>query len=164
MASRSDMSVSLAGQALSSPLVVAAGTGGYIGELKGMLDLRCIGAITTKSITAEPREGNPPWRVIDIPGGMLNAVGLANVGVDRFIAEHVPDAAEIEPVVIGSIAGHSIEAYVKVADAFNAPSHLPMVELNVSCPNTADGLQFGEHPESLRELLREVRRCSRGRR
>ena len=151
------MTVNLAGIELRNPVIVAAGTCGYIREIADVIDPRKIGAVTTKSITREPREGNPPWRLIDVPRGMLNAVGLANVGLDRFLAEKLPDAKSLDAVVIGSIAGNSIEDYVTVARAFDEAADLPLVELNVSCPNTSDGLQFGEHPRKLEELLREIR-------
>jgi dihydroorotate dehydrogenase (NAD+) catalytic subunit len=153
----SDLSVNLAGVPLRNPIVLAAGTCGYIREVADILDPRKLGAITTKSITREPREGNPPWRLVDVPRGMLNAIGLANVGLDAFMAEKLPAAKDLGTVVIGSIAGHSIDDYVAVARAFDAAAPLPLVELNVSCPNTADGLQFGEHPRKLADLLREVR-------
>lgn len=151
------MSVDLAGVALRNPIVIAAGTGGYICEISDVIDPARLGAIVTKSITPEPREGNPPWRVVDLPVGMINAVGLANVGMERFVQDKLPEAEKTDTVVIGSIAGQSIADYVAVAEAFDAAAHLPMVELNVSCPNTDDGLQFGEHPHKLRELLEEVR-------
>ena len=151
------MTVNLAGVELRNPVIVAAGTCGYIREIADVIDPRNLGAVTTKSITREPREGNPPWRLIDVPRGMLNAVGLANVGLDRFLAEKLPDAKSLDAVVIGSIAGHSIEDYVTVASAFDEAGDLPLVELNVSCPNSSDGLQFGEHPRKLEELLREIR-------
>jgi dihydroorotate dehydrogenase (NAD+) catalytic subunit len=145
------------GMTFQTPLVTAAGTGGYVRELLDVLDVRHLGAITTKSITRESREGNPPWRMIDVPRGMLNAIGLANVGLERFMNEKLPDAAGLGTNVIGSIAGHSVEDYVSVAAAFDSAADLPAVELNVSCPNTSDGLQFGEHPAALAALLREVR-------
>ncbi len=151
------MTVNLAGVELRNPVIVASGTCGYIREIADVIDPRKIGAVTTKSITREPREGNPPWRLIDVPRGMLNAVGLANVGLDRFLAEKLPDAKSLDTVVIGSIAGHSIEDYVTVASAFDEAEDLPLVEMNVSCPNTSDGLQFGEHPRKLTELLAEIR-------
>lgn len=151
------LETTLAGIALRSPIIAAAGTCGYVEELPSVLDARALGAITTKSITREPREGNPPWRLIDVPHAMLNAIGLANVGLERFLAEKLPGASRVDTVIIGSIAGHSVDEYVAIASAFDEAEHLPLVELNVSCPNTADGLQFGEHPEKLRELLREVR-------
>jgi dihydroorotate dehydrogenase (NAD+) catalytic subunit len=143
--------------ALANPLIAAAGTCGYVRELADALDPRRLGAITTKSITSECREGNAPWRMIDVPGGMLNAIGLANVGLERFLVEKLPGGQALGCPLIGSIAGHSVDDYVRVATAFDAETLLPLVELNVSCPNTADGLQFGEHPRALVELLRAVR-------
>jgi dihydroorotate dehydrogenase (NAD+) catalytic subunit len=152
-------SVNLAGLALRNPIIAAAGTCGYIREIADVIDPRTIGGIVTKSITREEREGNPPWRIVDLPRapGMLNAIGLANVGLDRFLREKLPDSKTVDTVVIGSIAGNSIGDYVTIASAFDQSGLLPAVELNVSCPNTADGLQFGEHPHKLKELLREVR-------
>jgi dihydroorotate dehydrogenase (NAD+) catalytic subunit len=156
-ATPTDLTVTLAGVPLARPLIAAAGTCGYVEELPHVVGADDLGAITTKSITELPREGNPPWRILDLPHAMLNAIGLANVGLERFLTEKLPAAKNLRIVVIGSIAGHSIEEYVTVAAAFDAADELPMVELNVSCPNTSDGLQFGEHPDKLRELLREVR-------
>jgi dihydroorotate dehydrogenase (NAD+) catalytic subunit len=153
------MSVNIAGVVLRNPLIAAAGTCGYIEELPEVLDPSSLGAIVTKSITRQPREGNAPWRIVDLPRapGMLNAIGLANVGLDRFISEKLPAAVKAQTVIIGSVAGGSIDEYVAVASAFDQSGLLPAVELNVSCPNTADGLQFGEHPEKLSDLLAEVK-------
>lgn len=153
----SSLTIQLAGVELRNPVIAASGTCGYVEELPGVLPAASIGAIVTKSITREPREGNAPWRIIDAERGMLNAIGLANVGLERFLKEKLPAAPGIGTTVIGSIAGHSIDDYVAVAAAFDRSGLLPMAELNVSCPNTSDGLQFGEHPGKLRELLREVR-------
>ena len=157
MSTSPDLSVSFAGLSLRTPLIAAAGTCGYVGEVANVVALDALGALTTKSITAEPRSGNPPWRILDSRHGMLNAIGLANVGLERFLAEKLPAAASLGCPVIGSIAGHSIDDYLAVADAFDRETMLPMVELNVSCPNTSDGLQFGEHPDALRGLLKQVR-------
>ena len=137
----------------------AAGTCGYVAELADVLDPACLGALVTKSITREPRAGHPPWRLVDVPLGMLNAVGLANVGLDSFLAEKLPAVDRVDTVVIGSIAGNSVEDYREVAAAFDAQDSLPIVELNVSCPNTDDGLVFGEDPARLGGLLREVRQA-----
>lgn len=122
-----------------------------------VLDLSRIGAIVTKSITAEKRDGNRPARILDAPAGMLNAIGLANKGLEAFLRDEVPRAAASPAVIIGSVAGNSIADYVRIASAFDASPHLPAIELNVSCPNTADGLIFGDDPASLRSLLAEVR-------
>lgn len=152
-----DMSVNLAGVALANPIVLAAGTCGYVREMADALPLERIGAITTKSITREPRDGNAPWRIIDSPAGMLNAIGLANVGVERFMADKLPAGRGLPCRLIGSVAGHSIDEYIAVAARFAAAPELAAIELNVSCPNTSDGLQFGEHPQALRGLLAEVK-------
>lgn len=153
----SDLAVTLAGISLGNPLIAAAGTCGYVDEIADLLDPRTLGAIATKSITREPCEGNPPWRLVDVPLGMLNAVGLANVGLEQFLSDKLPAADRLETVLIGSIAGSSVDDYVAVAAAFDAQEKLPIVELNVSCPNTDDGHVFGEDPKRLRRLLREVR-------
>ena len=151
------MGVSIAGVVLDSPLILAAGTAGYIDELGEVCDLSAVGAVVTKSITPEPRPGNEPPRIAGSRLGMLNAIGLANVGLDQFLAEKLPQAANLNATVIGSIAGHSIDDYVRVASAFDERNELPMIELNVSCPNTSDGLIFGEDPNALSELLHSVR-------
>ncbi len=155
----SRVAIKLADVDLTNPVVAAAGTCGYVNELADAFDLREIGAIVSKSITRHPREGNAPWRIIPLPGavGMLNAIGLANVGLDRFVSEKLPAADLLGTTLIGSIAGNSVEDYVAIAAAFDAQPSLPIVELNVSCPNTVDGLMFGEDPASLRGLLAEIR-------
>lgn len=147
----------LAGLNLRNPIVLAAGTCGYVDELAEVLDLSRIGAVITKSITRLPREGNRPPRLAGLPVGMLNAIGLANIGLDRFLTEKGDACRASRCPVIGSIAGNSIDDYVDVARAFDATGALPAVELNVSCPNTADGLEFGSSPTALSSLLREVR-------
>ena len=152
-----DLSISLAGVPLANPIVLAAGTAGYVRELADAFPLSEVGAVTSKSITREARDGNAPWRIIDSPAGMLNAIGLANVGLDRFLAEKLPTAAGLPCRLFGSVAGHSTDEYLAVARAFDAADAIAAVELNVSCPNTADGLQFGEHPTALRALLSEVK-------
>lgn len=152
-----DLSVQLAGLRLANPIVLAAGTCGYVREIADAIPLERIGAITTKSITPEPREGNAPWRIIDSPAGMLNAIGLANVGVERFITDKLPSARGLPCRLIGSVAGHSVDEYLAVASRFDAAAEIAAIELNVSCPNTSDGLQFGEHPAALRSLLASVK-------
>ena len=152
-----DLTVRLAGVELRNPILAAAGTCGYVDELAQVLDPRHLGAIVTKSITRQPREGHPPWRLVELPRGLLNAVGLANVGLEAFLREKLPAAEQLPSVLIGSIAGNSIDDYVAVAAAFDAQARLPVVELNVSCPNTDDGQVFGEDPRKLAALLRAVR-------
>lgn len=151
------LEITFAGIPLRNPIIAAAGTCGYVDELADAIDPARLGGIISKSITRRPREGNAPWRMVGLPGAMFNAIGLANVGVERFLTEKLPAAQGLGTVLIASIAGNSVEDYVGIAAACDGRIELPMVELNVSCPNTADGLMFGEDPASLVGLLREVR-------
>lgn len=151
------LKTNLAGIPLRNPVLLAAGTAGYIDELADVAPLSAVGGVVTKSITAEPRQGNETWRVTEVPAGMLNAIGLANVGRDEFERTYAPRAATVDTAVIGSIAGHAIEDYVSVAEMFDRIESIGAVEINVSCPNVADGSSFGESPEALRDLLQAVR-------
>ncbi len=128
-----------------------------MGEIADAIDLRRIGAITTKSITVEPREGNPPQRVADLPIGMLNAIGLANEGIEAFLTTHAPKALNLNTTIIGSIAGGTIDEYTSLAAAMDAADGIDLIEVNVSCPNTDDGRHFGDSPDSLRELLTAIK-------
>ena len=155
--SSSTLNLSLAGCDLTSPIILAAGTCGYLDEMAVALDLSKIGGVTTKSITPLARDGNSPMRVLDVKGGMINAVGLANMGVDRFVASK-RDAIDALPTnVLGSIAGFCVDDYVTVASAFETIEGLPIVEMNVSCPNCDNGRLASSSPESLREHVAEVR-------
>lgn len=147
----------LAGLPLRNPVLLAAGTAGYIDELSDAVDLSRVGAVVTKSITPEPREGNPAWRILDADAGMLNAIGLANVGAEAFAREHAPRAASAPTTVIGSIAGGSIDGYAAVAAVFEAAGGIPAAEVNVSCPNVHAGCQFGDDPGLLGELVAALR-------
>ena len=152
-----EMQVTLGNTTLRNPVVLAAGTCGVMGEIKDAINLKNIGAIITKSITQEPRIGNDPVRIATLKGGMLNAIGLANEGVDSFIKNQSTKAAALNTTVIGSIAGDCIDAYVSVANAMNSVDGIELVEVNVSCPNTSDGLEFGGCPKRLATLLTEVK-------
>ena len=149
--------VDLAGIELTSPVILAAGTAGVLDEMSEQLDLSRVGALVTKSITPEPREGNQAWRVWPTKVGMLNAIGLANPGIDAFMQEHAPRAASLPCKVIGSIAGFSVEDYTRVAQAFDTCEGIVGAELNVSCPNVHGGVEFGSDPGLLGELVSAVR-------
>ena len=110
----SALATTLCGIELRNPLVAAAGTAGYGPEIAEVVPASSFGAIVTKSITPESRDGNPPWRVVDLPAGMLNAIGLANVGLDRFMETVLPRLEVLDTVVIGSIAGHTVDDYATV--------------------------------------------------
>jgi dihydroorotate dehydrogenase (NAD+) catalytic subunit len=151
------MEVEIGEITLRNPVVLAAGTSGVMGEIGDAIDLRKLGAITTKSITAKPREGNQPLRIRDLPKGMINAIGLANGGIDDFVSHYAPKCKNINTTIIGSIAGDSIDSYVQVAKAMSDIEGIDLVEINVSCPNTSDGLEFGSCPVKLAELLIEIK-------
>ena len=151
------LSTDLCGVELASPVVLAAGTCGYVDEMSDALDLSRVGAVTTKSITREPRSGHASDRILDAKAGMINAIGLANLGLDRFLAEKAPIAARVPTTVIGSVAAGSVGEYVEIAAAFDAVEAIPIIELNVSCPNTDDGRHAAADPQTLGALLREVR-------
>lgn len=155
--SSSTLTTSLAGLALRNPVLLAAGTAGTLDELAQVLDLSRIGGLVTKSITPQPREGNSTWRILPAQAGMLNAIGLANVGVDAFVRECGPRVAGVPTTVIGSAAGYSIDDYVRVAAAMNGIDAIKAVELNVSCPNVHNGCEFGADPALLSDLIRAVR-------
>jgi len=152
-----DMHVNLGSIKLRNPVVLAAGTCGVMGEIGDAIPLTSIGAITTKSITKEAQIGNEPIRISDLPGGMINAIGLANEGIASFVENHAPKVMSIPTSVIGSVAGHTIEDFVSVAHAMNEIQGIDLVEINVSCPNTSDGLEFGSCPHQLETLLREIK-------
>src|SRR5687768_2368658 len=122
------------------------------------MDLAQLGAFVTKSITREERAGNEPARIVETRGGMLNAIGLANVGLDRFLAEKVPQLKKMPCPVIVNVAGHSYDDYTETCAAMAKIDCVVGVELNVSCPNVKDGLTFGTHPGRLKELVHEVKK------
>lgn len=154
----SDLSINLAGLKLANPTMTCSGTCGYAFEYADFMDLSRLGAFVTKSITLEERAGNEPTRIVETRAGMLNAIGLANVGLKRFLAEKVPQLQKMPCPVVVNVAGHSYDDYVETCGAMNAIDCVQSVELNVSCPNVSDGLTFGTNPGRLKELVAQVKR------
>jgi dihydroorotate dehydrogenase (NAD+) catalytic subunit len=154
-----DLSVNIAGLKLDNPTMTCSGTCGYAFEYADFMDLAKLGAFVTKSITREERPGNEPPRIVEVRAGMLNAIGLANVGLDRFLSEKAPQLQRMPCPVIVNVAGHSFDDYVETCGAMNALDCVAAVELNVSCPNVKDGLTFGTHPGRLRELCGQVKKA-----
>lgn len=152
-----DLSTTIAGIEIRNPVMLAAGTAGVLDEMADVLPLARIGAVVTKSITPEPRAGNETWRILPSKAGMLNAIGLANPGVEGFMAAYAPRIASVPCAVVGSIAGFSIEDYVAVARHFETLEAMRLVELNVSCPNVKHGVEFGADARLLGELVSAVR-------
>jgi dihydroorotate dehydrogenase (NAD+) catalytic subunit len=157
-----DLSVDLAGLRLSNPTMTCSGTCGYAFEYADFMDLSKLGAFVTKSITREYRPGNEPSRIVEVRAGMLNAIGLANVGLKRFLDEKVPELRKMPCPVIVNVAGHSFDDYVETVAAVQALHCVAAVELNVSCPNVKDGLTFGTHPGRLKELTAQVKKVIPG--
>lgn len=153
-----NLTINLAGLRLANPLLTCSGTCGYGFEYADFMDLSRLGAFVTKSITREERPGNEPARIVETRAGMLNAIGLANVGLQRFLTEKVPLIRKMPCPVIVNVAGHSTDDYVETCAAMNSLDCIVGVELNVSCPNVADGLTFGTHPGRLKELTAQVKK------
>ena len=146
---------------LRNPIGVASGTFGYAREMAGLVDLNRLGAIVPKTITQLPREGNDTPRTFETTGGMLNSIGLANSGIDVFIEEQLPYLAELQPEIIVSIAGRSIEEFVDMAARLDGLPGVAGLELNISCPNVSGGVDFGSDPALCEPLVAGVRRaCS----
>jgi dihydroorotate dehydrogenase (NAD+) catalytic subunit len=155
---RVDTSVDFAGLRLANPVFTASGTCGYADELADFMDVNRLGGFITKSITWKPRKGNPTPRIVETDAGMLNAIGLANIGLDRFIAEKLPLIAKMSMPVFVNVAGELIEEYTAVVERLAREKTLAGFELNISCPNVAKGgISFGRDPEQVREITAAVR-------
>lgn len=161
MADQLDLGADLGrGLRLRSPVIVASGTFGY-GFDAPLVDRSALGAIVTKGTTPRPREGNAPTRIAETPSGMLNAIGLQNPGVDHIIRDFAPIWATWDLPVIVNVAGDSLDDYVTVARRLEGVPGVSGLELNISCPNVANGLMFGLDPGPAAELTAAVRRVTR---
>jgi dihydroorotate dehydrogenase (NAD+) catalytic subunit len=155
-----DMTVKIGGLTLSNPVLLASGTCGYGEELSGLLDLNRLGGIITKTITVGPRRGNPPPRVAETPSGLLNSIGLENVGLEKFLEDKAPVLAGLPAAVLVSVGGESVEEYVKIVGAMEGLDCVRGLELNVSCPNVDRGMAFGSDPSLAREVVGACRERS----
>lgn len=155
-----DLSVSFAGVALRNPVLAASGTFGYGLELEPFFDLRRIGGFVAKSLTLEPRHGNPPPRIAEVAAGMLNAISLENVGVDAFVRDKLPRIPDGVPV-FASVFGTEIDLYAEVCKRLSGVPKVVALEINASCPHVkAGGIEFGQDPAVLAELVRATRRAT----
>ena len=155
--------IQLFGASFQNPVLLASGTAGFGREVSGVIDLEALGGIVTKAVTPEPRRGHPAPRVAEFAGGMLNAVGLANPGLDAVRAHELPWlAANLRRArVVVNVAGATVEDYARVIAGLTDLAVITAFEINASCPNTsAGGLEFGATPEGLRELVRRCRAVS----
>jgi dihydroorotate dehydrogenase (NAD+) catalytic subunit len=155
---RPDLRVRLGPLALLNPITLASGTCGYGVELAEALDLSALGCVFTKGLTLAPREGNPPPRIAETASGMINRIGLQNVGVEQFIVQKLPPLVAIGLPVVANLAGATREEYVELAARLDGVPGLAGLELNVSCPNVdAGGIEFGTEPAVLERLVACVR-------
>jgi len=157
-----DLSVEIAGIVFPNPVVLASGTVGYGEEFEGLIDFSRVGGIAVKGTSLQPLEGNPPPRLFPTPSGMLNAIGLQNVGVDRFIQEKMPFLRRAGCQVIVNVFGFTVAEYVAVVERLNACDGVAAYELNVSCPNTEQGgMIFGTDARTAADLVGRVRAKAR---
>ena len=161
--SRPDLSVGFAGLQLKNPVIAASGTFGYGIEFEDVLHLDKLGGFVVKGLSREPMAGNPTPRLYETPAGMLNAIGLQNVGVRAFLAEKLPALQRLKNVMVfANVFGYTREDYEQVIQILNEGEGIAAYELNVSCPNTAHGgIEFGSDPRLLDELVSTAKRVSR---
>jgi len=153
-----DLSVEIAGLKFKNPILLASGTVGYGYEISQFLDLNKIGGIVTKSISLKPRKGNPPQRIVETASGMLNAIGLANVGVEEFLKDKIPFLKQYDTNIICNIAASTIEEYVECVKILTTEDAIHAFEINVSCPNVKEGgLIFGNDPDQVSTITAVVK-------
>lgn len=158
-----DLSVNVAGIPLKNPIIAASGTFGYGAEFEDVVHLSKLGGFVVKGLSREPMIGNPPPRLWETAAGMLNAIGLQNIGAPAFLTEKLPHLREIKDIVVlANVFGYTREDYERTIEILNDGEGIAAYELNVSCPNTAHGgLQFGSDPRSLDEVVTTAKRVAR---
>jgi len=156
-----DLSVEVGPLRLKNPVLTASGTFGYGLEFLPFLDLSKLGGVVVKGLSPRPRRGNPPERIVETPAGMLNAIGLQNVGVDVFLSEKLPELRKHDTAVVANVFGETVADYVEVCLKLDGAPGLAAIELNVSCPNVeAGGMVFGNDPEALATVTRACRKAT----
>lgn len=154
------LAVQLNRLSLQNPILVASGTFGYAKEMTAYVDFPALGGIIPKTVTPQPRAGNPPPRTVETASGMLNSIGLDNDGFDQFVAEKLPYLAGLGTSVIVNIAAKTNDEFSRMADVLNASDGVAAVELNISCPNVSGGVDFGTNPELAADVVKTV--CAAG--
>jgi dihydroorotate dehydrogenase (NAD+) catalytic subunit len=152
-----DLSVTLGRLRLANPILVASGTFGYAREMEGIVDFARLGAVIPKTVTRQPRAGNPPPRTVETPSGMLNAIGLDNDGIEHFIAHHLPYLRTLPTALIANIAGKTEHEFAEMAALLAPQPGIAALELNLSCPNVSGGIDFATDPAVTGRVVREVR-------
>lgn len=158
MNKKPDLKVALGHIELQNPVLTASGTFGYAREFEGLMDLNRLGAIVVKGLALQPTKGNPPPRIVETPCGMLNAIGLENVGIDAFADQKLPFLKTLSPPIFANIYGTRIEDYAELAARLDALEGIAGVEVNISCPNVkAGGIAFGADPQAAYRVVAAVR-------
>lgn len=157
-----DLSVNIAGIQFKNPVMTASGTFGYGEEFAPYLDLNRLGAVVVKGLSLKPRQGNPPPRIVETAAGMLNSIGLQNVGVEAFIEKKLPFLKKFDTKVIVNFFGDSIEEYCEVARVLDYNEGIAGLEMNISCPNKQERwLEFGTNPDLTFRVVNAVRKYTR---
>ena len=155
------MAVNIGRLSLRNPIMTASGTFGYGEEYASFVDLNRLGAVIVKGLSLEPRDGNPPPRLAETPCGLLNAIGLQNIGVKSFIEEKLPFLKGFSTEIIANIFGETLDEYAKVAEILTAAGGLSALEVNISCPNVKKGgIAFGSSPEMAAAVTRKVKEAT----
>ncbi|MDM8526529.1 dihydroorotate dehydrogenase [Desulfococcaceae bacterium HSG8] len=153
-----NLQVDIGGLTLKNPVMTASGTFGYGHEFEKLIDLNQLGAIVVKGLSLKPAKGNPPPRIVETPCGMLNAIGLENVGIEAFEKNKLPFLEKLQTPVIINIYGKTVEEYAELAERADDIAGIAGIEVNISCPNVrTGGIAFGIAPESVREVVGAVR-------
>jgi len=153
-----DLSITIGKKTLKTPVCVASGTFGYGSEYESLADFSSIGAIFTKAVTLEPRAGNDIPRMVETPAGLLNSIGLANVGVKKFVSEKISFLRNFDCAIIPNVAGSTEEEYLQVVDHLESCDDIFGYEINISCPNVKKGaLAFGTNPAMVESLTSQLR-------
>ena len=157
MVSQPDLSVTIGTLKIKNPVITASGTFGYANELIPFFDPSLLGAIIVKGLSLQPMPGNPPPRIIETPCGLLNAIGLANIGIEIFIQEKLPSLINIKAPIIINIYGHTIKEYAEMAKRIENVDRIAAIEINISCPNVEKGgMAFGTDPDAAARVTDQV--------
>ncbi len=156
-----DLCVALGRLRLRNPILAASGTFGYAREMEHIVDFEQLGGLLPKTVTRLPRMGNAPWRTVETSAGLLNSIGLDNDGIDAFIEHHLPYLATLPTAIIVSIAGSTHDEFVEMARQLDGRAGIAAIELNISCPNVAHGVDFGVDAATCGSLVSDCRKaCS----
>lgn len=157
-----DLSVQIGALKLRNPVLVASGTFGYGKESADLVDLEKLGGIITKSVSPKPRDGNPPPRIVELPAGMLNSIGLQNVGVEAFVMEKLPFLKTVDTALVVNIAGSTAEEFLTVVNRLQNEDGIDGYELNFSCPNVKEGgLEFSQDPKVTAQVTTLIRKATK---